>query len=180
MDIDEVVCGYVQGYLKSVAEHSGRFFRPEEVTDWNLARCIKLSTSVQGAVNQDIRSQGFCLDLPVLPGAKEGVAALREVVDILWVTTPLDGSPYWTHERELWMREHFQVNHKDIVFTHQKQRVRGNALLDDNHSNLKGFPGVQLLWDCPHNRATKEHVRICGWQELVETLRALNGEFPKT
>jgi 5'-nucleotidase len=177
LDCDEITAGFVEGYLKCVAEHTGRQFRAEDITNWNLARCIKLPTAVQGAVNQDIRSPGFCTDLPVLPGSQEGVRALREVVDILWVTTPLDGSPTWCGERLEWLKQHFQVDPKDVIFTHQKQRVRGNALCDDNPENLKGFPGVQLLWDKPYNREAKDHIRICNWAELKETVKFLDGDF---
>lgn len=99
---------------------------------------------------------GFCRDLRPYEGAVEGVAALREAgADIFVVTSPLHDAPTWTHDREHWLREHFQIHRHHINHVHEKYTFAGGMLVDDKPENIERWAaeheGVAVLWDQPWN-----------------------------
>jgi 5'(3')-deoxyribonucleotidase len=72
-------------------------------------------------------------DLPVTPGAEEGVEALLKRSDIdVWVCTkPLEVNDRCRDDKGLWMRRHFpELEHK-MILAPNKGMVKGSILLDD-------------------------------------------------
>lgn len=177
LDCDEVLGDFVGAYLRVVDEHAGKRFVAADVTDWNLAKCIKLHPDVQELVNNDIRSEGFCSSIQVIPGAIEGVRRLREVSEVIVVTAPMEGSRSWVGERTEWLGHHFGLKSRDIIYTSQKQLIKGHVLIDDAPGNLKGFAGTAMLWDRPHNREEQSFLRVANWDECIQTIKLLDGDF---
>ena len=124
------------------------------VADWHSAaqEYLKLKWSKDGEriPREDwerIKSQSrFYLDLPLMPGAKDLVAYVKDLeyhqrVDEIFFLTALPhdySMPYAAHDKVWWAHRHFP----DIPvffgpFSHDKWRYcrPGDILIDDRHSN---------------------------------------------
>lgn len=157
LDCDGLLADFVAGYAAAAARVTGRPADRALVDRWDIAAALGLSPDERDAVHRMIRERDWCAALGVLPGAREAVAAIREVADVHVVTTPWDGSLFWCGERLAWLREHFGFAPEDVTFTHRKDLVRGDVLVDDKPEHVlawaKAHPrGAGMLFDTPQNR----------------------------
>jgi 5'(3')-deoxyribonucleotidase len=88
-------------------------------------------------------------------GTQRAVARLREVADLFIVTSPM-GGPNWTHEREEWLKRHFNISRANVAHISTKYIVTGDVFMDDKTSHLvewrKHNPnGVAVRWDRLYN-----------------------------
>jgi 5'(3')-deoxyribonucleotidase len=70
-------------------------------------------------------------DLPVTPGALDGVPMLMEVFDVWVCTKPLEVNPWCRDDKGAWLREHFPDLEHKMIIAPKKSLVRGDILLDD-------------------------------------------------
>lgn len=102
-----------------------------------------------------VHEPGFVMGMDVLPGAQEAVSALREVADVVCVTSPWRGVRLWTHERTEWLIKHFGFHEEDIIPTSGKHHVGGDMLVDDRTDNITRWlhhqDGLGFLWAQPYN-----------------------------
>lgn len=72
-------------------------------------------------------------DLPVTPGAKEGVAELLadDRIDLWVCTKPMEKNSTCRDDKAAWIAEHFPELVKKIILAPDKSLVRGHVLLDD-------------------------------------------------
>ncbi len=176
LDVDELCADFVGAYLALVKEHTGTEYSRTMITDWDLKKCLSLSDSVQAAVDNDMRAPGFCEAIAVIPEAVEAVNELRKHYDVVFVTSPLDGSTTWCGERIAWLQTHFDAHLADIVLTVDKHLIKGHVLVDDKPANVQKYNscGVGLLWNATHNQRAEGLTRITGWGELLDTLHKMD------
>lgn len=119
--------------------------------------------------------RGFCADLPVYSGAKTFVRALRKDAEVVVVTSPLSCSPFWCHERTMWLANHFGFESKNVIFAKRKELVRGDVLIDDGPHNLEHFAGVRVLVDRPWNQGSMivGQRRCVGYQQILDVVRGV-------
>ena len=83
-------------------------------------------------------------DLELIHGAQNALIQLNKDFDIFIVTTPpwsrLD---VWTHKRE-WIEEHFPWLARKIIYTHRKDLLIGDILIDD--TRWRGQPDFKGEW----------------------------------
>lgn len=160
---------------------TGRGYDPALVTQWDVAAAIGLSAGESGRVTELLHRPEYVLSMKPLPGAIEGVAALREVADIHVATSPWPGHPTWASERAEWLRRHFRISHKDVTHTSAKHLLRGACLVDDKPEHCADWvqhhpDGYGILWDQPYNRMP-EHtrhpsvIRVLSWTSLASFVR---------
>lgn len=143
---------------------------------WDIIEAV--GTQHQEAIEAYWAAQGWCESIPLYAGAQEGVAALQEVADVYFVTTQMTHAPYWMWERMQWLKKHFAVDDRHVVFTLSKHLVLGDMLIDDKPSNVaswcKSHPTKQgVLWDQPFNRSAEVPVgatRIGSWERVLSLL----------
>ena len=83
-------------------------------------------------------------DLDLVPGAKDALMRLHSDFDIFIATTPPWSRPdVWTHKRE-WIEEYFPYLKRKIIYTHRKDLLIGDILIDD--SRWRGQPDFQGDW----------------------------------
>ena len=83
-------------------------------------------------------------NLEVMPGAINALIRLNQDFDIFIATTPPWSRPdVWTHKRE-WIEEHFPYLRRKIIYTHRKDLLIGDILIDD--SRWRGQPDFQGDW----------------------------------
>lgn len=182
LDVDGVLADFVSWYLDLARRVTGREYDPALVTQWDVAAAIGLTAGESGRVTELLHRPEYVLAMRPLPGAVEGVAALREVADIHVATSPWPGHPTWASERAEWLRRHFRISHKDVTHTSAKHLLRGACLVDDKPEHCADYARhnpdrYAVLWDQPYNRAP-EHgahpsvVRVADWQRLTDIVRS--------
>jgi 5'(3')-deoxyribonucleotidase len=77
---------------------------------------------------------GFFRGLPIVPGAKEGIARLLAAKDRikLYVATKPVRNAHCPGEKILWIEEHFPELHQHIILTCDKGILHGDYLIDDD------------------------------------------------
>lgn len=173
-DVDGVFADFL-GHTISLL---GGISPPEEsFTSWNLLD--HLSEQDTEFCNIAWRQPGWCLGIPLLPGAQVAHQELARLGKVLWVTAPLRNSRHWHFERVSWLVSYFGVDEDDVVFTHDKSHVWGDVIIDDRLENVEGWAkahpaGLPILWDRPYNRSrTPEGIyRVKTWEEVLLLVRA--------
>ena len=83
-------------------------------------------------------------DLDLVPGARDALIRLNQDFDIFIATTPPWSRPdVWTHKRE-WIEEHFPRLRRKIIYTHRKDLLIGDILIDD--TRWRGQPDFKGEW----------------------------------
>ena len=83
-------------------------------------------------------------DLDLVPGARDALIRLNHDFDIFIATTPPWSRPdVWTHKRE-WLEEHFPWLKRKLIFTHRKDLLIGDILIDD--TRWRGQPDFKGEW----------------------------------
>ena len=83
-------------------------------------------------------------DLDLIPGAQDALIELNKDFDIFIATTPPWSRPdVWTHKRG-WLEEHFPWLKRKLIFTHRKDLLIGDILIDD--TRWRGQPDFKGEW----------------------------------
>jgi hypothetical protein len=157
LDCDGVLSDFVAGMLPLVEEVTGKRFTHADVTKFNFTEALCLTPVEGAAVKKLIGSRrGFAASLPPYPNARQGVRRLRELGDIIAVTTPWDSNPWWRTERDSWLALHFGI---DIVkHAVDKSGYDGDLFVDDHSSHVRDWLSMRpdrtaVFWRTPHNTA---------------------------
>lgn len=137
-DVDGVICGFMEQCLK-IANESGKCDKTwlhEEMTGdiremplWN-----------QCGLEEEWLKEGFCENLPILPGAQEFIESLRKLDrQIIFVTSPPRDSKTWPYERRRWLEKNFRAKRTEVIFAVDKRYVDGFVLIDDHEGNILGW-----------------------------------------
>ena len=103
---------------------------------------------VEHSLSDDIKQQtkdldeipGIFAQFPVVAGAKEALAALKEKYELFILSTSPWNNPTALQDKQNWLKLHFgNLFHKHVIFTHQK--------------NLCIHPGAWLVDDRPNHGA---------------------------
>lgn len=166
VDADGVMADFTSAYLNVLADITGRYHSSSEVTSWEFKECVA-SEDEDKAVWARIReTPGLVRNLAPIWGLKSALAELRQLGDVVCVTSPVWGTT-WAEERYHWLAEHGDFGRRDIVFASDKSHVHGDVLIDDHVKNLaewfhehgqrRGYP---LLVDQPYNRRDDRFGRV--------------------
>ena len=83
-------------------------------------------------------------DLELIPGAEIAVTKLYQDFDVFIATTPPWTRPeVWQHKRE-WIEEKFPFLKRRLIFTHRKDLLIGDILIDD--TRFRGQPDFKGHW----------------------------------
>jgi 5'(3')-deoxyribonucleotidase len=173
-DVDGVLANFTDPILAHCNVLTGKSHKFEDVKHYS----IELLYPELGAhkVFEPVLKQGFCLGIRPLPGAVDGIQALREHARVLIVTSPWYSSKFWHYERTQWLMSMFNIQPTDIIFTSQKHLVRGDSFIDDQVGHVGQWAKANrfrpaFLWAQPYNEgAPLRHncVRVSNWDAVVE------------
>ena len=82
--------------------------------------------------------------LDVIPGAGEALRQLNQDFDIFIATTPPWSRPKVWGEKRDWIAEHFPWLKRKLIFTHRKDLLIGDILIDD--TRWRGQPDFKGEW----------------------------------
>lgn len=175
LDVDGVLADFITPAFKIANGLLGTDHKPDDLDIWDMAEWLKLEKHQSTAFYDAVKLEGFHDDLPVYPGAVEGVKRLQEIADVHIVTSPMYGKT-WCSERWNWLYKHFGIKSKDVTHTHAKHYFRGDFLVDDKPENVlkwqsRNAEGTGLLWDQKYNWALigeKVFIRVQSWNEVLE------------
>ncbi len=178
IDCDGVLANFTIGALGVVEEVTGRRFAPADVTIFDFTKALGLTGDEAIAVKKAIGAKrGFAMALPPYPEARQGVRRLRELGEVLCVTSPWESNPWWRAERDAWLALHFgiEVVHHATV----KTGYEADVFVDDKSSHVRDWLGAwpgrtAVFWRTPHN--TSEAApwgahSIGSWDALYEISR---------
>ena len=176
-DVDEVLADFQGPFFETVHRLFGRKLGPEDCQVWD---CFSLlGVEEKQAVFTEIEKPGWCAALKPKPGAQEAIERVRSFMDVYAVTSHFPTSKTWVHERDEWLKEHFNFTGKDIVHTSAKYLVKGDAFLDDNPSHVVRWgeehpDGLAMLWHIPNTRKLgHDDLRVRGWDEVIAKVAKL-------
>lgn len=115
-------------------------------------------------------------DLPVTPGAKEGVESLLADSRIdLWVCTkPMEKNSTCRDDKGAWLADHFPALVKKMILAPDKSLVRGHVLLDDAPRIDWTYRAEwePVIFPSVFNEAGSqwEHFRRWTWGDSIDTL----------
>lgn len=170
--MDGVCADFVTPVLEMYNNDYNDNLTPKDITEYGMASCVKEECGRN--IFKYFHTRGLFSNLPLIPGAKEGIIKLQEAMfDLVFVTKPVGHSLSCVAEKQSWVDKHFpEIGSDNMVFTGQKHRVIGNVLIDDMPENHKLFNGKRILFDQPWNQEICGHVdmRAFNWEEIVEYL----------
>lgn len=155
LDVDGVLCDFVEGALRVVEEITGRKRVTSDVTEFDFVKALGLTVDEGRAVKKLIGSrQGFAAALVPYPGARQGVRRLRELGDVFCVTTPWDSNAWWRDERTSWLALHFGIDR--VHHAIDKAPFEADVFVDDKSSHVQAWlerwpDRTAVFWRTAHN-----------------------------
>jgi 5'(3')-deoxyribonucleotidase len=194
LDCDGVLADFVGATLDLAHRFTSLRFKRDDIKTWDIFDYVKdpLNSDLKRTVQRSIEKRGFCQNLKVLPGSIKAVQALRELGEVVCITSPWVTNPTWGYERTEWLREHFGFEWRQIIHTGRKEFVHCDYLVDDRLSNLvewnayqgrtSRYGGHAILWDTPHNRQERDRLQVqdgispmSSWAELEDFIKDTGG-----
>jgi len=113
----------------------------------------------------EMYNQYFFRNLPVMAGAKEGVARLlaNEGIEVYIASKPTSENLWCASEKFEWIKEHFPALLKRMILVCDKSLLLGDYLIDDDHHTWgHKFNGEFLHFN--------EDDPLASWKEINEQL----------
>lgn len=181
-DCDGFLSAFTESALDVVHEVTGRRYTPADVTRFDFCDALGLSKVERRRVMETIRRKpGFVTGMKPLPGAANGVAALRAWFDVYIATKPWPHSPTWIYERTAWLGNHFGIDEDHVLPIGAKHLIDGELFVDDSSEQVRAWLAERptkcgVFWGTRHN--TSESVPagaylVTSWPSLLELAQGL-------
>ncbi len=110
-----------------------------------------------------VDAPGWFAELPVTPGAIDGVIALEDAGMDLWVCTkPLDANPTCVNDKLDWIERHFPSLRSKVIVAPDKSMIRGDVLFDDaiDFGQVARASWLPVIFAAPFNGTGSEWDRF--------------------
>jgi 5'(3')-deoxyribonucleotidase len=167
IDMDEVIADPISKFIKLYNRDCG------VLLDLVLDPGNEIYHHVPETVNMKwfdyINEIGFFRDLPVIPGAIEGIQKLQEQHDVYIVSAAMEFRNSLVDKYD-WLAEHFPfISWQNIMFCGDKI-IEADILIDDRIKNFKDFKGRPLLFSSPHNMLISGYERVDTWEQVLKAI----------
>jgi 5'-nucleotidase len=174
VDQDNVLADLLGADLAHIEKIFGCAPPREDITSFSVD--VSLPQEMRNTLHTARREKGFYENLPVIPGAREGLAALEKAgFEVRICTAPISNAPYCVSEKLAWIgRELGDAWIDKTITVRDKTLVRGAYLLDDKPTLEGLLPPLweHILFDQPYNRTTPGR-RLRVWGEIDALLAGL-------
>lgn len=155
LDVDGLCADFVGATLLHVYMKHDFLFKRAACSAFNFHELPEFE-SFRESIVEAWNSQYFCSGLAPIIGSQLGVARLRSVADVRFVTAPMVTNPWWRRERTRWLRVFFDAPAKDVIFDHDKSAYAARLFVDDKPENVyshqqKHPNGLSLIFAAPYN-----------------------------
>ena len=177
IDCDGILADFITPALKLVADITGKRYQHDDITTWEIFESLPEVQHAKDEIYAHMKWKGYCAAIPPYAGAQDGLRRIRELVDVVCVTSPFSGSPTWHSEREQWLQQHFDIHHHDVIHASKKFRVIGDFFLDDKPEHVEkwaeahmNFDRTAFLWCMKYNANFTWSYRIRSWDALYNAI----------
>lgn len=176
VDVDGVCADLHVEWLKRYNAEYGDTLTVADIHQWEMVTAVKPECGK--SIYKYLSQPDLYANVPVIEGAKEGVAALREKgYRVIFVTSCTKGM---TDQKWEWLERHgFLVSgsrgNADLVIAHDKSLIQANLLIDDYDGNFNGWNSYGILFSAPYNAAFDPPcniVRADNWKTIVQLVLA--------
>lgn len=163
VDMDEVVADVLPKFLTLFETINGH--RPVE-EDYRGKKLYQLPGGEN--LREALYHKGFFADLPLMPGAQEGIQTLLDQGNEIFFVTAAQEFRNSLEDKYDWLLQYFpNISWKNFVFCGDKSIISADYLIDDHAFNLRTFSGKGLLFSAPHNLHETEFTRVNDWPEVL-------------
>lgn len=175
LDCDGILSDFIGAALLALHAESGLSIEREAIRTWEVFDSLPPEAQAYRTRVYDLlKAKLGCVSMCVYDGAKEGVARVQELAEVVIVTSPFPGSDTWMSEREKWLKSHFGLTRDHVIHTSAKHHVKGDFFVDDKTDHVvkwaEAHPaGRAMLWNMKYNENDElpDNVsRIVGWDQL--------------
>lgn len=171
-DVDQVLCNLHRPWIAAYNRDFGDTLTEAGITRWEIYELVKAEARVKIF---DYLVGGKLYDTaPLIDGALEGVAAVRETgARVVFASSTgrsqADAKRSWLERHGFLPDNGGDLPQKDLIFAYDKTLLQCDVLVDDHHVNLAGRERRGgILLDKPYNR----HVGWAGrtatdWKDVV-------------
>jgi 5'(3')-deoxyribonucleotidase len=164
---------YTITYAPEVTDRRSRTLA--DITQHDLLKAFGLE-SRQEQFDRWCVDADVCRHLPVYEGAQAFVEELRGIGELVIVTAMYGAVENWAGARLAWLKQHFGIDKRDVIFAKRKECVSGDVLIDDKTKNLVAWEnewpaGMAVAFDQPWNQDWSGN-RVRGYAEALESVRS--------
>lgn len=178
VDVDGVLLNFTSRVYDAIYDQYGHVI-PDHERAWDICGHPKLEPH-RKAIEDSWGKPGFSASLKPYDGAIDGIKRLREIADVCVLTAHWQDNPTWVHERDKTLVEQFGFDFRnEIIHTHAKWRVHGNAFIDDKPANLerwfkrwhRDMHTHPFLWTQPYNADNSTFHRLANWDDAYNRVK---------
>lgn len=157
IDMDNVIADQTQGFYDILKAEYPKIALPERETLKEFDIEKNFPNEHQELIKSLRLRKGFFGNLPLMTGAKDGLARLKDLADhVRIVTAPTWEWKHCVLEKYEWVEAHLGRRWTEkIVLARDKTSVKGHLLIDDSPA-VSGFwtpMWTHVLYDQPYNRS---------------------------
>lgn len=142
LDCDGVLADFVTPSLRVIHELGGPKLHHDDVPDYNLGLLLP-EGEPRDTFWARVSEPGWCTELQPYVGAKQLVRELREIGDVVCVTSPMEDGRQWAWERTRWLVEHFGFDRDDVANMSGKHWVHADYFADDSPKHVERWVARQ-------------------------------------
>lgn len=168
IDFDGVIADMHPEWYRIFNRLNGTNFSEADETDWE---CSHIPEELKPSWYRILNRPDLYDHVEPMPGALETLAWLTEK-GVDWRIATSCSSETMLLAKIEWLIRHGIAERarggwpRRLIPIREKHLLRGRLLLDDGWHNLKGFVGIKLLFDRPHNQGAPWNARIKGWDHF--------------
>jgi uncharacterized protein len=187
IDVDEVLCELLDGFLKFYNEKYGRKFAREDFLDYHFE---KLNGGTQEDVDKLLEEYGYPSDIDVVTGAVESLKNLSGYHELIVLTARY---PKFKEKTEEFLNKNFGDIFSDVLYTGEIYLKHGttkadlccekniDVMIDDNKTFACEIAekGVHvLLLNKPWNQGVEHEniTRVDDWDECLKIICKMEEE----
>jgi 5'-nucleotidase len=135
VDLDSTVADLLNPWLALYNAEHGDDLTIDRLTSFDTHTIARAGTAIYDVLKRD----GLFRSLPPLPGALEGVEALRAAGNEVFVVTAAE-FPTNCSEKIAWLGEHLPfIDKRHRIIAHEKHLLSGDVLIDDGPHNAVAY-----------------------------------------
>lgn len=172
IDIDDTIEDLLAAWCKWLNDLYGLNVKPDEVTDWDVARFFPTLTKEQ--VFEPLHTDHFW---KTVEPKDEAVKYVKQLIDDgfnVYLCTTTDYRNV-KPKYEYIILKHFPfISWRQVIVAGRKQMIKADFLIDDGVHNHEGGDYIKILVSAPHNRGydakTNGMVRSENWKFTYDTV----------
>lgn len=173
IDMDGTINKFWEAFTATYNTLYGKneFLKASDLWSYSVAEC--LSGHEDDEIDRAIMTRSdFWLNIPAQEHAIEVLERMYDRYDCYILTTPWNGYPDCVRDKMEWMRRKFPFfSTKKMIFTHHKNLLKGDVLIDDHPKNISNFDGKVATIDFPYNRGYCADFRTSSWLDMENWLK---------